>query len=547
MMHRKRLDFPDYVYPTDEWRMVETKYFPRFIPSTETLFATSNGYIGMRGSFIEGMPVNQPGTFINGFYESWPIAYAENAFGFARTGQTIVNVPDTAIIKLYVDDEPFTLETANLIRFERALNMKEGTLDREVLWETPAGKQVLIKSRRIVSFEHRHLAGISYEVTLLNADAPIFISSKMVNSQNAESGDNDPRKSRQFTHRVLEEKGIRQNGQRLVWGFQTANSRMTLACGIDHAIDTKSQYTFENQTNGDEGKIVYTINGKKGVPIKLNKFMAYHTSRRPVADELLDRAERTLGRAAAAGFPALLDSQIQQMTDFWADSDVQVRGDNAIQQAIRFNLFQIWQATARTEGAGVPAKGLTGQGYEGHYFWDAEIYVLPFLIHTNPRVARNLIKFRHSYLNKARERAKQVNQKGAIFPWRTINGEEASAYYAAGTAQYHINADIIYAMRKYVEVTGDESLMVDAGAEMLIESARLWRDLGFYSERKDGKFCILGVTGPDEYNTVVNNNTFTNLMARENLWCAASTLEKMKKESPDQFKVLSSETNLDPK
>jgi alpha,alpha-trehalose phosphorylase len=238
------------------------------------------------------------------------------------------------------------------------------------------------------------------------------------------------------------------------------------------------------------------------------------------------------------GFYDLLEGQQQCLGDFWQRSDIHVSGDAAVQQAFRFNIFQIIQATARAEGAGLPAKGLTGQGYEGHYFWDAEIYVMPFLIYTSPRIARNLLQFRYSYLDKARERARQVNQKGALFPWRTINGDEASAYYAAGTAQYHINADIIYALKKYVDVTGDEEFLYDVGAEMLVETARLWEDLGFYSERKGGKFCIHGVTGPDEYNTVVNNNTYTNLMAQVNLRYAAETVENLRHKDPQRFAEL---------
>ena len=143
--------------------------------------------------------------------------------------------------------------------------------------------------------------------------------------------------------------------------------------------------------------------------------------------------------------------------------------------------------------------------------------LLPFLTYTNPSIAKNLLTFRYSMLDKAREYAKRLNQKGAMFPWRTINGEEASAYYAAGTAQYHINADIMYALKKYVNTTGDYDFLYEYGAEMLVETARLWSDLGFYSKNKGGKFCIHGVTGPDEYNTVVNNNLYTNLMAQENL------------------------------
>jgi alpha,alpha-trehalose phosphorylase len=214
------------------------------------------------------------------------------------------------------------------------------------------------------------------------------------------------------------------------------------------------------------------------------------------------------------------------------------------QQATRWNLFQLCQAASRAEGTGIPAKGLTGDGYEGHYFWDVEIYVLPFLIYTNPRIAKNLLKFRHSMLDQARQRARDVNQKGALFPWRTINGNEASAYYAAGTAQYHINADIMFGLKKYVEVTGDVDFLFREGAEMLVETARLWRDLGFFSQRQNGRFCIHGVTGPDEYNTVVNNNAYTNLMARENLWFAAATIDDLRQKDEGLYLSLVDKTGL---
>src|SRR6516165_3321013 len=255
------------------------------------------------------------------------------------------------------------------------------------------------------------------------------------------------------------------------------------------------------------------------------------------------------------GFEQLLASQEQYLDDFWRRSDVQVkdvredrtkRSTVEIQQAIRFNLFHILQASARAEDSGVPAKGLTGQAYEGHYFWDTEIYLLPFLTYTSPRVARNLLTFRYKMLPQARARARQLGHRGAMFPWRTINGEEASAYYAAGTAQYHINADIMYALRKYVQATGDEAFLWDYGAEMLVETARLWLDLGFYSDMKGGKFCINSVTGPDEYNTVVNNNAYTNLMARENLRYAAPTVQSLRATNQAAYDALARKTALEP-
>jgi alpha,alpha-trehalose phosphorylase len=544
MIPRELARQPEYVYPADEWRMVEKRFYPKFLAQAETLFSTANGYLGMRGSFEDGEPVFESGTFVNGFYESWPIVYGEEAFGFAKTGQTIVNVTDCKIIKLYVDDEPFYLPTAVLLHFERVLDMRAGTLDREVLWETPAGKQVQIKSRRLVSFEHRHLAAICYEVTVLNAEAPVVISSEMAFDPTTQGNDADPRRHGGFRGRVLVPKVHSANGHRLMLAHTTRNSKMSLACGVDHAIETQCPYKCESRCSEDSAKLVLSVDAKPRQPIRLVKYMTYHTSRRAAPEELCERAERLLDRAQAEGCEKLFESQRSYLDAFWSQSDVEVRGDPAVQQAIRFNLFQILQAAGRAEGAGIPAKGLTGQGYEGHYFWDVEIYVLPFLIYTYPRIAKNLLKFRHSFLDKARKRAREVNQKGALFPWRTINGDEASAYYAAGTAQYHINADIIYALKKYVDVTGDEDFLYDVGAEMLAETARLWLDLGYHSKGKDSHFCIHGVTGPDEYNTVVNNNTYTNLMARMNLSYAAATLRSLRDKKPERYAALVQEINL---
>ena len=555
MIHHERVTPPPHVYPPDEWNLIEKQYSPHFLEMTETIFAIGNGYLGMRGCFEEGTPVVNNGTYVNGFYESWPIVYGEEAYGFAKTGQTMVNATDSKIIKLYVDDEPFYLPRANLLAFDRRLNMKAGTLDREVVWETAAGKQVSIKSRRLVSFQHRHLAAISYQVTLLNGEAPVVLSSEMAANQSArQETDADPRKARGFAGRVLHPRVSYAKGRRVVLCHATNSSKMTLACATDHDLQTECPHTYERKCSEDSGHVVFTIDAQPGRSIQLIKYISYHTSATAPPDELCDRVERTLERAVTQGFSTLESGQQKYMDDFWRRSDVQVSGINPerakrttveIQQALRFNLFHILQASARAETTGVAAKGLTGHAYEGHYFWDTEIYLMPFLIYTSPRTAKNLLMFRYNMLDLARERAKMMSKKGAMFPWRTINGEEASAYYAAGTAQYHINADIMYALQKYVNATGDEDFLHEYGAEMLVETARLWFDLGFFSERKRGKFCINGVTGPDEYNTVVNNNTFTNLMARENLRYAAQTVETIRAQKPDIFRALAHKTGLD--
>ncbi|GJL68921.1 MAG: kojibiose phosphorylase [Nitrospirales bacterium] len=555
MLYHERLSPPPHIYPPDEWNMVEKQYSPAFLSQTETIYSVGNGYLGMRGCPEEGGPNFENGTFVNGFHESWPIVYGEDAFGFAKTGQTIVNVTDSKIIKLYVDDEPFWLPNATILQFDRRLNMKSGTLDREVLWETPSGKHVLIQSRRLVSFQHRYLAAMSYQVTVLNSEAPVVISSEMIANQvSHQKRQYDPRLARAVADRLLHPKMNYLKDRRIVLCHWTQNSQMGLACTIDHALETECPHSYTAHCAEDSGQVVFSVEAKPGYRIHLTKYMSYHTSQTASADELCRRAERTLDRAVSQGFDVLLAGQETYMDEFWQRSDVQVadidsrrtkRSTTEIQQAIRFNLFHILQAAGRADTTGVPAKGLTGHAYEGHYFWDTEIYLLPFLIYTSPRLAKNLLMFRYRMLDKARERARELNQKGAMFPWRTINGEEASAYYAAGTAQYHINGDIMYALKKYVNATGDEKFLYDYGAEMLVETARLWYDLGFFSQQEGGKFCIHGVTGPDEYNTVVNNNTFTNLMARENLRYAASTVELLREKNFEAFAALVGKTELE--
>ena len=507
---------------------------------TETVFSLGNGFIGIRGSFGEGRPALAPGTFINGFHETWPIVHAESAPALARTGQTIVNVPDATIMKLYVDDEPFFLPTARVHDYARVLDMRAGTLTRELVWATDAGKHVRIISRRIVSLEHRHLVAMTYEVTMLDQGAPVVISSMVLNRQDdhlsgrlPESRPGDPRLATVLPDRVLNAQLTELAGLRILLGYQTTSSKMTLGVGVDHVIDAACAYHAAGSVGEDSSEVVVTADAPPGVPIRITKYATYQTSRSMPVPELADRCRRTLDRAVSGGFDVIAAAQREQLDRFWDRADVRVQGgENLVrpQQAIRWNLFQVAQASWRAEEAGIPAKGLTGQAYEGHYFWDTEVYVLPFLTYTQPRIARNLLRFRHSMLGRARERAAQMSQRGALFPWRTINGEEASSNFQQGTAQYHIDADIAYAVMRYARVEGSGRMLGEIGAQILVETARLWEDLGFYGT--DERFHIHGVTGPDEYTTVVNDNAYTNLMARLNLHSAAATVRWLREERP---------------
>ena len=554
MLKRKIVVPPEHLFPADEWRLIEARYTAEFADRIETCFSLSNGFVGVRGSHEEGRPALAPGTFVNGFHETWPIMHAEGAIALAHTGQTIISVPDATMFRLYVDDEPLFLPTARVREYSRVLDMRAGTLARELVWSTPAGKHVRVRSCRLVSLEHRHLAAMTFEVTLLDHPAPVTICSLVVNHQDVHlpgglsgPGPRDPRLATVLPERVLNAQLSEQDGHRILLGYQVTNSRMTLGVGVDHVIEAASPYQVTGSVTGDMSEVTVTAEAQPGVPIRLTKYAAYQASRTAPVSELADRCCRTLDRAARGGFHELLASQRVHLDRFWDGADVRVRSRRdpvRQQQAIRWNLYQVAQASWRAEGAGIPAKGLTGRAYEGQYFWDTEIYVLPFLSYTQPRIARNLLRFRHSMLDRARERAREVNLRGALFPWRTINGEEASANVQTGTAQFHINADIAYAIRRYVNVRGDVGMLAEVGAEILVETARLWEDLGFYGA--DGRFHIHGVTGPDEYTTVVNDNTYTNLMARLNLSFAADTVRTLRDDYPVDHAALVHQTGLQP-
>jgi alpha,alpha-trehalose phosphorylase len=531
--------------PSDDgWQIVEERFQPEHLPAHESVFAVANGYLGLRGAPEEGAPARDAGVALNGFYESWPIVYPEDAYGLARTGQTIVGAPDGSLIRLFVDDEPFELSSARLLAFERMLDMRTGVLSRLVEFETSRGHRMQIRSRRLASLEHRHLAAMEYELVSLDGAVEIAISSELVTHREEQDSD-DPRRGKGFAESVLVPVAARAADRRVVVQLATRNSGLELACGMEHAIEASGALAVEAHAESDHGEVVVLADLEAGESLRLSKYVAYDWAPADAQRDLVARVDRTLDRAARHGYERIEAAQRGNVGEFWRRSDIEVEGAPDVQLAVRFNLFQQMQATARGEGLGVPAKGVTGRGYEGHYFWDTEIYVVPFLAHTNPQWAKQVLEFRCGMLESARERAREVGHRGALYPWRTISGQEASAWYAAGTAQYHINADIAYAMHHYNRVTGDLGFMLDQGAAVLVETARFWMELGYFDERRDGRFSIMGVTGPDEYTTVVDNNAYTNLMAKENLEVATRVIEWLIGADPDAHAALVRETGLE--
>jgi len=538
------------IYPYDDWAIVEDTFDVETNLRDETIFAIGNGYIGMRGTFEEGyngpLGTSVNGTYLNGFYESEPIIYGEEAYGYARYSQTMLNVTDGKVIKLFIDDEEFDLFQGKIIAYKRKLDFKAGQLIRNIVWESSQGKQIIISVSRIVSFNQKHLAAISYKVIPLNFTGSIKLVSAINGEVKNQSSMGDPRAGSTLSGQVLQTEEKYVSGSFGAIRQRTKNTGFTLVCSMENSLETDNTYESSTEIEDQYVAVIYKIDAKENKEISLTKFISYHTSKDYPENELDSLAKETVGTAKSKGFEALLIGQKEYMDNFWYHSDVEIYGDPALQQSIRFNEFHLLQSVGKDGKTNIGAKGLTGEGYEGHYFWDTETFILPFFLYTNPEISKGLLEYRYSTLDKARARAKEVAQKGALYAWRTIDGEETSAYYPAGTAQYHINADIIYALKKYMNATDDIQFFLNKGAEMLFETARLWEDLGDYISDKDGmRFVINGVTGPDEYTAIVNNNTFTNLMAKDHLIYAYEMATLLKAQYSEAFSLIAARIGLE--
>ena len=546
-------DLADHHFPVEIWRLTETVFNPASNLLHETLFTVGNGYIGLRGAHEDGYggPTSTTidGSYLNGFYESEPIKYPETAYGLARHNQFMLNVPNTKLIGLIVEDEPFDLLTGTILRYERSLDFRAGVLSRAVDWRSPAGRQVSIVSRRLVCFEHKHLFAMQYEVTPVNFSGRVSLLSTIDGLVRNLSGGDDPRVGSSVSGPVLELVDTE-----LIDGFsaithRTPNSGFTLvsATATSLALDAGCSSTQSTARKNQRLEQHFDLDIKLGQPVFLTKYGTYFSSRDYPEDELPARAKATLETAGAAGFASLCAGQQEFLDQFWRRADVEIAGDDALQQGMHFNQFHLLQSVGRDGKTNIAAKGITGEGYEGHYFWDSEIYVFPFFLYTQPDIARKLLEYRYQGLDQARLRAREMSHpKGALYPWRTIGGEECSAYFPAGTAQYHFNADIAYSIKQYVEATGDQSFLVPYGAEIVMETARIWIGIGNYTGDQGERFTINDVTGPDEYTAIVNNNYYTNAMARLHLEFAAELAETLRADQPDAFARLSQTIDLEP-
>ena len=510
-------------FTVEPWCLRETTLDLDLLAQSESVFALSNGHLGWRANLDEGEPHGLPGTYLNGVYELAPLPYAEAGYGFPESGQTIINVTNGKVIRLYVDDEPFDVRYGELREHERVLDFRAGTLSRRAEWVSPAGKAVRVSSVRLVSLSQRAMAAVCYEVEPAGAAARISVQSELLANEQLPQPDGDPRAGTVLQAPLI---GEYRNADAaiVVLVHRTRASGLRVGAAMDHLISGPAGVQVESRTYEDGGVVTATVALQPGERLRVTKFVAYGWSEERSLTGVRDQVAAALSAARQTGWDGLLAEQRGYLDDFWGSADVEIDGDTEVQQAVRFGLFHVLQAGARGEKRPIAAKGLTGPGYSGHSFWDTETFVLPVLTGTAPDAAASALRWRQSTLPAAIDRAAQLGLQGAAFPWRTIAGQECSAYWPAGTAAFHINADIADAVIRYIDATGDEDFARDTGIELLTHTARLWRCLGPHDAR--GKFRIDGVTGPDEYSAIADNNVYTNLMARQNMTAAAEAAKQ---------------------
>jgi alpha,alpha-trehalose phosphorylase len=515
------ISHPDFA--VEPWSVRETSLDLGVLAQVESVFALSNGYIGLRANLDEGEPFGLPGTYLNSFYELRPLPHAEAGYGYPESGQTIVNVTNGKIIRLLVDDEPLDVRYGELLAHERELDLRAGVLRRRADWRSPAGTAVSVCSTRLVSFVQRSAAAILYEVEPLEGPVRVVVQSELVANEPAPARSNDPRTAAALESPLVPEEFF-DHALRVVLVHSTRSSKLGMAAGMDHLVEGPPGTDTAAESREDLGRVTVAADLAPGQRLRVVKFLAYAWSSRRSHPAVRDEVVAALAEARHTGWDGLVAGQRAFLDEFWGGADVELDGDTELQQALRFALFHTLQAGARAEQRAIPAKGLTGPGYDGHTFWDSERFILPVLTYAAPNAAGNALRWRHATLELARERAAQLGLAGAVFPWRTIRGHECSGYWPAGTAAFHLAGDISDAVVRYQAATGDESFELDVGLELLVETARLWRSLGHHDPQ--GRFRIDGVTGPDEYSAIADNNVYTNLLAQRNLRAAADAVAR---------------------
>ena len=475
----------------------------------ETIFANQNRYMGVRNNFEEGILYQETirGTYINGYYDTHIIEYGERAYGFPDLAQTIVNVPDAQSIYFVINNQVISLKNAKLIDMKRTFDLSKGFTQRVVTYELkPYGLFILTFIRRThlkhkelfmneVSVQSETYQGEVKVISTLNGNVENYVSKK------------DPRIASKNHKKISISKSAVYNDYGALT-VTTKQTKMDLLAAITHSENFDYDY--------DKGEIIATkiVQLKPKKPFNFTKFAIYHSSLKK--EDLEASLKTTLKLIGETSLETLIASHEETLNEYNQLSKVTIESeDSSMNATIAYNLYQLYTSGAFDSTVNIPAKGLTGEGYEGHTFWDTEIYMTPYFMQVSPKTIKDLLLYRYHQLPNAKKEAETLGVKeGAKFAWRTINGDETSAYYPAGTAQYHINSDIAYTIIKYYQLYKDQEFMDKYGFEILLETARFFKHT-VYKHRH--KYHLHHVTGPDEYTAVIDNNYYTNSLIKYHL------------------------------
>ena len=530
----------------NEWKIIEEGFHPEYNRMSESIFSLGNGRMGGRGNFEEKYSGSSlQGNYIAGVYypDKTRVGWWKN--GYPEYFAKVLNAANWIGINVEVDGEALDLANMKIESFTRVLDMQNASLERQFIASFKNGKKVKVSSLRFISMAIPEIGVVKYAVEPLNFNGKIkftpFVDFDVMNED------------ANYDEKFWVGENIENQGNE---GYLTAHTRKTkyLVCsGMKYnvIVDGQEHAVFiENETREKYIQSSFTIDAQQNRQIVLVKYGVNTSSEYFPRTRLLAESKEILNEAFDIGFDQLFDEHKKAWAEKWENSDIVIEGDVAAQQGIRFNIFQLNQTyTGDDERLNIGPKGFTGEKYGGSTYWDTEAYCFPFYLSTAPQyVARNLLLYRYKQLGKAIENAQKLGftNGAALYPMVTMNGEECHNEWEITFEEIHRNGAIAYAIRNYINYTGDKDYLAPFGFEVLLGISRFWAQRVNWSQQKQ-KYVMLGVTGPNEYENNVNNNFHTNNMA---VWTLKYTLEAIdfvQKEHPEIYAETCQKTGFNEK
>jgi len=530
----------------DGWKIIENRFEPENSRDSESIFSIGNGMMGQRANFEEKYSGDTlQGSYVAGVYYPdktvvgwWKIGYPEY---FAK----VPNAMSWIGIDVEVDGVQLDLATCTVKSFSRVLDMKEGLLERTFTAVMTSGRIVEVTAKRFVSLSEPEKAAIKYSVRITGGSGSIRISSYI----NADVKNEDANYGEKF----WEGTSVKTEGKKLVVKSQTRKTGFVVASAQTNVFCLNGKDVTEGNTNisarSEYGGAIFTGNYSSGDTFEVNKFVAVLSSLNHNSASMESKAMAVAYEGECEGFEAMFEKHKKAWAERWEQGDIAIKGDVAAQQGIRFNIFQLYQTyTGEDPRLNIGPKGFTGEKYGGSTYWDTEAFAFTFYLNTaDSHVARNLLLYRYKQLDKAIENAGKLGFKegAALFPMVTMNGEECHNEWEITFEEIHRNGAIAYAIFNYVRNTGDRDYLGDYGLDVLVGISRFWSQRATWSDEKN-KYVILGVTGPNEYENNVNNNWYTNTIARWTLRYTIESLEWLHSVKNPKYNAVVSRLSLAP-